>query len=76
MCVRLRDASAEELRSGRGDARVAADLAALNARVYAELFLTPDADPWLGLDAAGEFAALDQGQDLVVGGGGERGEVA
>jgi hypothetical protein len=32
---------------------------ALNDRVYAELFLTPKDDPWLGLDAAGEFSALE-----------------
>jgi hypothetical protein len=25
------------------------DVTALNERVYAELFLTPDTDPWLGL---------------------------
>jgi hypothetical protein len=31
----------------------------LNARVYAELFLTPDSDPWLGLRAEDTFAALE-----------------
>lgn len=31
---------------------------ALNARVYAELFLTPASDPWLGLLPAGVYAAL------------------
>ncbi len=35
------------------------DLAALNKRVYAELFLTPDSDPWLGLAPADVFSALD-----------------
>lgn len=33
----------------------------LNRRVYAELFLTPDSDPWLGLAPADTFSALDQG---------------
>ena len=34
---------------------------ALNRRVYAELFLTPDSDPWLGLAPADTFSALDNG---------------
>ncbi|MBK8915877.1 MAG: hypothetical protein IPM64_15010 [Phycisphaerales bacterium] len=34
------------------------DVEALNQRVYAELFLTPDSDPWLGLAAADDFTAL------------------
>ncbi|MBX3468102.1 MAG: hypothetical protein KF878_14615 [Planctomycetes bacterium] len=38
-----------------------ADLAALNRRVYAELFRTPDDDPWLGLAPADELAAIDGG---------------
>jgi hypothetical protein len=33
----------------------------LNERVYAELFLTPSSDPWLGLTAGDAYAALDQG---------------
>ena len=37
----------------------ARDVDALNARVYAELFLTPDSDPWLGLVPADTFTALD-----------------
>jgi len=37
------------------------ELEALNAKVYAELFLTPDSDPWLGLLAPDTFAALDAG---------------
>jgi hypothetical protein len=41
-----------------GDA-AADDLKALNARVYAELFLTPASDPWLGLAPPDEYAALD-----------------
>lgn len=32
---------------------------ALNARVYAELFLTPDSDPWLGLLPGDAYAALE-----------------
>jgi len=34
------------------------DLASLNERVYAELFLTPSDDPWLGLKPSSIFAAL------------------
>ena len=34
------------------------DLASLNERIYAELFLTPSSDPWLGLDPDAAFAAL------------------
>ena len=37
------------------------DLDALNKRVYAELFLTPDEDPWLGLVPADTYSALDAG---------------
>jgi len=33
----------------------------LNARVYAELFLTPDSDPWLGLAPTDTYTALDRG---------------
>jgi hypothetical protein len=33
--------------------------AALNERVYAELFLTPRSDPWLGLAPADAYAALE-----------------
>ena len=31
----------------------------LNARVYANLFLTPDSDPWLGLAPADTFTGLE-----------------
>jgi len=31
----------------------------LNRKVYAELFLTPDTDPWLGLAPSDTFTALD-----------------
>jgi len=34
------------------------DLASLNARVYEELFLTPDSDPWLGLKQPTVFTAI------------------
>jgi hypothetical protein len=34
-------------------------LDALNDRVYAELFLTPNSDPWLGLMPADTYSALD-----------------
>src|SRR5262249_53283856 len=37
------------------------DLNALNSKVYAELFLTPDSDPWLGLAPADVYTALDHG---------------
>lgn len=35
------------------------DLEKLNRRVYAELFLTPDTDPWLGMAPADILSALD-----------------
>ncbi|HEY2952208.1 MAG TPA: hypothetical protein VGK40_06485 [Verrucomicrobiae bacterium] len=35
------------------------DLDRLNARVYAELFLTPDSDPWLGLAPPNAYSALE-----------------
>jgi hypothetical protein len=34
---------------------------ALNAKVYAELFLTPASDPWLGLFSADTYTALENG---------------
>jgi hypothetical protein len=37
------------------------NLEALNKRVYAELFLTPASDPWLGLFSAETYTALDGG---------------
>jgi hypothetical protein len=38
-----------------------AELDALNERVYADLFLTPSSDPWLGLAPADVYTALDGG---------------
>lgn len=35
------------------------ELDALNAKIYAELFLTPDSDPWLGLVPRDTIAGLD-----------------
>ncbi|MEO6183398.1 MAG: hypothetical protein ABIP71_09915, partial [Verrucomicrobiota bacterium] len=35
------------------------DVDHLNRKVYAELFLTPDSDPWLGLAPVGSFSALE-----------------
>jgi hypothetical protein len=37
------------------------DVEALNEKVYAELFLTPKADPWLGLFAADVYTGLENG---------------
>ncbi len=37
------------------------DLDALNEKVYAELFLTPASDPWLGLFSAETYTALQNG---------------
>jgi hypothetical protein len=35
------------------------DVSVLNAKVYDELFLTPDADPWLGLLPAHTYSAIE-----------------
>jgi hypothetical protein len=40
------------------------ELGALNKRVYAELFLTPASDPWLGLYSPEVYTAL-QGGGLI-----------
>ena len=37
------------------------NLDALNSKIYAQLFLTPDSDPWLGLAPADVYSALDGG---------------
>jgi hypothetical protein len=39
----------------------AAPVDQLNARVYADLFLTPDSDPWLGLAPRDTYTALKHG---------------
>lgn len=41
--------------------QVADDVTALNERIYAELFLTPSSDPWLGLMPRGAYAGLENG---------------
>ena len=38
----------------------AADVERLNERIYAELFLTPSSDPWLGLVPPDTYSALDE----------------
>ena len=43
------------------DDRGRSDLESLNERVYAELFLTPASDPWLGLFTADTYMALEDG---------------
>lgn len=43
------------------------DLNELNARVYSEIFLTPDSDPWLGLLPADAYNGIQN--DGVVGAG-------
>jgi len=46
---------------------VPAELAALNERVYAELFLTPSSDPWLGLVPESSYTGLERGGLSAVG---------
>lgn len=38
---------------------IPSELESLNSKIYAELFLTPDSDPWLGLVPRDTIAALD-----------------
>ena len=52
----LRRAARTRLAAGPDD-----DVESLNEWVYAELFLTPRSDPWLGLVPPDEYAALDGG---------------
>ena len=37
------------------------DVDQLNQRIYAELFLTPDADPWLGLVDENVYTGIRDG---------------
>lgn len=46
-------------RPGSAEAMFAGDVTALNERVYAELFLTPSSDPWLGLVPRDAYSALE-----------------
>jgi hypothetical protein len=48
------------------DGRATGDLATLNRHVYADLFLTPSTDPWLGLAPGGAYTALSD--DGLIGG--------
>ena len=41
--------------------RLRSDLDAFNDKVYAELFLTPASDPWLGLFESSTYVALENG---------------
>ena len=54
----LRQLLRDWLASGGGEGGPAA-FEALNARVYAELFLTPATDPWLGLRGDDAYLALE-----------------
>jgi hypothetical protein len=47
-----------EIHSWLADAEGFTDLAAFDARVYSQLFLTPASDPWLGLGPKEIFAVL------------------
>jgi hypothetical protein len=50
-----------EIHRWLSDAGTASDVETLNERVYAELFLTPSSDPWLGLAPADVYTALPNG---------------
>jgi hypothetical protein len=41
------------------------DVEKLNERVYAQLFLTPSSDPWLGLAPADTYTALEKGGEVA-----------
>ena len=41
-------------------AQTALDFEAMNTRVYAEVFLTPASDPWLGLQHADVWDAIER----------------
>ena len=42
------------------DIEVSSDIAGLNEKIYAELFLTPSWDAWLGLRWAGAYSGIDK----------------
>jgi len=42
------------------DIAISSDLASLNEKIYAELFLTPSWDAWLGLRWAGAYSGIDK----------------
>ena len=44
---------------------VPVEMEAFNDRVYAELFLMPRSDPWLGLAPPDDFAALPNGGKVL-----------
>jgi hypothetical protein len=50
-----------EVHSWFADGRAPTNVDALNERVYAELFLTPSSDPWLGLAPSDVYTALTKG---------------
>jgi hypothetical protein len=50
-----------EIHRWLSDASDQPDVETLNERVYAELFLTPSSDPWLGLAPADVYTALPNG---------------
>jgi hypothetical protein len=49
-----------------GGGAVSQNVDALNEWVYAELFLTPSSDPWLGLAPRDVYTALDGGGQVVA----------
>jgi hypothetical protein len=57
--VRNRFTLDRRLHAWLADATVANDFTTLNARVYAELFLTPASDPWLGLRGESDWDVLE-----------------
>jgi hypothetical protein len=48
------------MKSGRGFGSVSSDVESLNARVYDQLFLTPQSDRWLGLMPGDGYTGIDR----------------
>jgi hypothetical protein len=48
------------MKSGRGFGGASSDVESLNARVYDQLFLTPQSDPWLGLMPGDGYTGIDR----------------